>query len=212
MCYIVEDLFTKELPTLLMCTPYLHERRIYLDRPKNDKSFFLTNIKMKRSLRNSTNDSIAAQIPNFKIDRSTRCNEEAVLDDDITFIIRMNLTDSKYYVYYTNGILAKRVNFINEKRMYGDAVASSFNGRYIVFRKSDSYLSLYKKIPGGPDDKEIRDSFYRFTIMELTPYKLQLVKQVDIKAGIKKLFGENTKEYMRFVAKNKHWLYGPNLD
>jgi hypothetical protein len=202
MCYIVEDLFTRELPTLLMCTPYLHERRIYLDRPKKNKSFFLTNIKMKRKIRNTNNDNIVAQIPNFKVDRKHRVTEEEVLNDDITYIIRMNLTDSKYYVYYTNGILAKRYNFINEKRMYGDAVASSFNGRFIVFRKSDSYLRLYKQIPGGPDEKTIRDSFYRFTIMELTPYKLQFVKQVDIKQGIKQMFGRNNKDYMEFVGKN----------
>ena len=44
--------------------------------------------------------------------------------------------------------------------------------------------------------------------MKLTPYKLEFVKTVDIKEGVRQMYGENTLEYQKFVDNNKHWLYG----
>lgn len=72
-----------------------------------------------------------------------RVTDEEALNDDITFLIRINLTESKCHVYYQNGILAKRYSFLNERRKYGDPVASSYDGRYLVFRKSDPHLRFY---------------------------------------------------------------------
>ena len=40
----------------------------------------------------------------------------------------INLTDSKYYVYDTNGILQNRVNFKDVADKYGKPICTSSNG------------------------------------------------------------------------------------
>ena len=113
MAYIIEDLFARELPTQVVLSPYLHERRIYLDAPRKNKNYFLTNLKMRRGDRNFMNDMIIASsgIEIKDADKTQRILDDSALDDEITFLIRMNISESKYYVYYSNGQLAKRVDF-----------------------------------------------------------------------------------------------------
>jgi len=46
----------------------------------------------------------------------------------------MNLTEAKYYIYDTNGILQNRVNYEQISEQFGDPVSTSSNGQFFLFR------------------------------------------------------------------------------
>lgn len=47
----------------------------------------------------------------------------------------MNLTENKYYVYGTDGILENRVDYEDLDNLYGQPVSTSSSGQYFIFRK-----------------------------------------------------------------------------
>ena len=51
MCFIIEDFHNIENPTILRITPFLHDRRIFLDIPREikDRNFFLTSMEVDKA-------------------------------------------------------------------------------------------------------------------------------------------------------------------
>jgi hypothetical protein len=63
-----------------------------------------------------------------------KSQDETVQDSRIS-ILCLNITQSKYYVYATNGILQNRVNYHDISLKYGEPVSTSSNGQYFVFKR-----------------------------------------------------------------------------
>ena len=80
--------------------PFLHERKIYLNRNNDDEKYFYTTI------RQPSEDAKSLQ----------------------TLFITMCITSSKYYVYNMKGIRKSRVDYKKIVKEYGDVKAVSQNG------------------------------------------------------------------------------------
>ena len=93
-------------PFHLMILPFLHERKLYLNRTKKNCDYFYCTIRRRVSE-----------------------------DHAQTFFVTMNLTESKYYVYSQMGILKKRVDFSDITNKYGSLTTISNNGHILVFRQ-----------------------------------------------------------------------------
>ena len=67
--------------------------------------------------------------------------QEEVEEESSISVICMNLTQSKYYVYDTNGILQNRINYNDIADKYGQPISTSSNGQYFVFKNSFEHVS-----------------------------------------------------------------------
>lgn len=110
MMYIIKSKKTEACRKLLT-TPYLHERKIMLNKTKEDNEYFFTTF-----------------------DRT-----ETESKANISCLLSMNITDSKYYIYSLKGNLRERVNFKHLTERYGRARAVSNNGLIYVFKKPSSF-------------------------------------------------------------------------
>ena len=54
----------------------------------------------------------------------------------------MDLTSNIYHVFAPNGLLLKRVNAQYTRHDYGTPIAQSGNGRILVYRRTNTFLSL----------------------------------------------------------------------
>ena len=84
----------------VLMIPFLHERKIYLNRNNDDEKYFYTTI------RQPSEDAKSLQ----------------------TLFITMCITSSKYYVYNMKGIRKSRVDYKKIVKEYGDVKAVSQNG------------------------------------------------------------------------------------
>jgi len=81
--YIIQD--ARLRPMQLIILPYLHERKIFLNRIKFNTNYFYTSIQRK---------------------------EQALEQEEIqSSMIAINLTESKLYVYSDKGLLKKRIKY-----------------------------------------------------------------------------------------------------
>ena len=94
-----------------MVLPYLHERKIYLNRIKSNTDYFYTNIQ-SRAENGLSNNSIVC--------------------------MKKNEREYKYYVYSHRGVLKNRINFMQEVRNYGEPIGTSSSGKNYIFKKDDS--------------------------------------------------------------------------
>ena len=114
------------LPKKVMSTPYLHDKRIYLNRLKINTDYFYTSIESEVKDNSVPCDRIVEDLNRENIWKSlkTKSLRESINTDDsktlhghdhsrdsITSIICINLTEYKYYIYTQSGILVNRVNF-----------------------------------------------------------------------------------------------------
>lgn len=137
-------------------TPYLHERRVYIRQREPNKRYFLTSMDVRRTDREAYNAHLYEHIvqdgrglndtqvvPAIREDGvvlqpAKRARRKQV--DSFQVIMRMNITDSQYHVYAQNGMLLKRINFYDIKRVHGDPICCSNNGRVLVFRVRGNHL------------------------------------------------------------------------
>lgn len=87
--------------------PYLHERKIFLNRIKLNTEYFYTLVETK------VEDSYQ-YMKSFNIKSNDLAPPLQSLESPIksfSSVIAMNVTEYKYYVYTQNGILANRVAF-----------------------------------------------------------------------------------------------------
>ena len=110
MMYIVKGKKNESCRKLLF-TPYLHERKIMLNKTREDNEYFFTTF-----------------------DR-TESDSKTI----ISCLLSMNITDSKYYIYSLKGMLRERVNFKALTATYGKARAVSNNGLIFIFKKPSSF-------------------------------------------------------------------------
>tara|TARA_B110000285_G_C15118767_1_gene615785 strand:+ start:1798 stop:2109 length:312 start_codon:yes stop_codon:yes gene_type:complete len=85
-------------------TPYLHEKKLFLNRTKLNVSYFTTSIKTKLKMGDSNNT------------------------ESLHTTLVMNLTEKKMYAYTQNGILISRYVFKREAMTYGEPITTSSNG------------------------------------------------------------------------------------
>lgn len=88
--------------------PFLHERKIYLNRNNDDEKYFYTTIRVP------TEDLKALN----------------------SLFVTMCISSSKYYVYNMKGIQKSRVDFKRIIKEYGDIKAVSQNGQVFVLKKT----------------------------------------------------------------------------
>lgn len=107
-----------------MILPYLHERRVYLNRKKDNTNYFYTSINTSLKAEEEHNKMVE-EINNQETAKTTLINnnmelneilhnynrDQDEIEDGAVSIICMNLSEAKYYIYDTNGILQNRVNY-----------------------------------------------------------------------------------------------------
>jgi hypothetical protein len=109
------------LPKKLMVFPYLHERKIYLNKQKPGNSYFYTTIEEvdEKHLFNSQHEYVKNWAG--KVKQFTR------------YIISMDLDRSIYYVMSDKGILLNKINFSDQVKKYGKPIQISPNGKNFIF-------------------------------------------------------------------------------
>jgi hypothetical protein len=113
LTYISKN-FKDYQPMRITMVPFLHERRVYLSRMKDQQQDYFYNTIVHKD---------PTYFSGVYNDRPT----------DTVLFIRMCLTESKYYVYSQRGILIKRVNYMRYTKMFGTPVAVSNNGLVFLF-------------------------------------------------------------------------------
>ena len=115
LAYIIENKIDKTTSKVKF-VPYLHERRVYLNRQKMNTQYFYTTIETCIE------------------EEDAQCEKE----DSFTSIVSINLTESKMYVYSQNGVLFNRENFSYLVHEYGEVHSTSSNGHHFIFKKSSN--------------------------------------------------------------------------
>ena len=80
----------------VMVMPYLHERKVVLNRCKTRTKYFYTSFKVSKNTE-----------PNSQM----RTFQETTKSSEITLIVCINLLESKIYMYLENGVIAKRYDY-----------------------------------------------------------------------------------------------------
>jgi hypothetical protein len=118
--------------------------------------------------------------------------------DNVSVIIRMNITDSLIHVYAQNGSLLKRINYRDVKKEYGDPICCSNDGRLLVFRQGTHFLE-YMHHKSTDQDDPLREEYIKkavrsamlFNIIELSPNGLGFMKTIDVYEGLELFFKRN---------------------
>lgn len=239
--FLSEDTLNQELPLLVRITPYLHERRVYLRKRQPNKRYFLTSMDVPYKDRKRYNDKLYEQITKEPITKpmspdseqrhgqvssiSIKRAEKVNNVEDITCIIRMNITDSWYHVFAQNGQLLKRVNFKKIRNLYGDPIACSNDGKILVFRAGGNFLEyMHARSENDPNGrKEAIRKAMSFTLIDLSPTGLMYRKAIDVFEGLEKHYTKdegNSSRKLAFVARSRYedfqrdnpWLFGPDVD
>lgn len=126
--FLMQDLKGKNDPQIFVVTPYLHERRIYIARAALGNQYFYTTVETATQALKQYNEtilrkSLKAKVQSILTSPGAASSLETKIEDDqentalekFTCLLRINLTESKYYVYAQNGILLRRVVFFREK-------------------------------------------------------------------------------------------------
>lgn len=104
MAYVIQDMVNFGISTVML-VPYLHDRKIYLNKPKMNTQYFYTSL--ETPLKDHTG--------NFS-------------KETLTSIACMNITEAKLYMYNQSGLLYNRVCFDHQVQRYGDLLATSVCG------------------------------------------------------------------------------------
>lgn len=147
-------------PCLLTITPYLHERRVYLGNSDDNPQNFITAIRIQDVDRQEFNENLIQRlglteadyhVKNGKNSKKDWTEEQKKNYNDINCLVRLDLNSEKMYVYSTNGMMLKRVNYEKETKKYGRPITVSSNGQIIVFTSSllDMNVKAEKSDDGG---------------------------------------------------------------
>lgn len=114
--YIVENPKNFK-PDRVVILPYLHERKVYLLRYKENTEYFTTSIECGLKYTNISYGSL-------------RPDQEGV-DQANDLIVSVDLSGSKYYIFNERGLLRQMVSY--KKLKLGNPIAVSPNGRNFIF-------------------------------------------------------------------------------
>ena len=174
-----------------MILPFLHEKRVYLNRQKTNTYYFYSSIDTpyseieayNKKIKASLEDRLSKESKTFedaKIKSYIKSRQDLPVDTSMTAkdvdscmsIVCINLNESKYYMYGTDGILQFRYDYTQEQEMYGKPIKSSSNGQSFIFKKS---LQEIAKLEYLTDDQLI-ERFMTINIMKLTIFSFKHVK------------------------------------
>jgi len=93
----------------------------------------------------------------------------------------MNLTESKYYIYGSDGILQFRVDFNDMEALYGKPISTSANGQIFVLKKSIAEISKIQ----NQSNQQMIEHFLRIDLMNLTIFKFSHIKAINLYKNIK---------------------------
>lgn len=99
----------------MILVPYLHERKIHLNRQKPNTQYFYTSKQIELD------------------------------GEVISYIFSFNMTESKLYNYTEQGILLKRINFSDVIKTYGDVACTSSNGlNFALFNRRLDNITIVR--------------------------------------------------------------------
>ena len=103
-----------------MIIPYLHERKVYLNRMKKNTSYFYTS-------------------------KQKNLSEDIENPVWIPYIFAFNLNESKFYVYSEKGLLINRIEYADYIKKYGEIVATSPDGlNFALHNKSSDIITIIR--------------------------------------------------------------------
>ena len=112
--YLISDVNYTE-PLELFILPYLHDRRIYLNRIKLNTEYFYTQIETSEADELDYHKRIEYKLKEYlkiKVEKKPETfPKEEINDKKFSSMICCNLTEHKFYVYSMIGILMNRVDF-----------------------------------------------------------------------------------------------------
>ena len=112
----------------------------------------------------------------------------------------MNLSESKYYVYGTEGILEFRVDYSEQEASYGQPIGTSSSGQFFIFRKSKEDIENIQYL----SDEQMIEHFMTIHILKLSAFSFDVVKKINVYKNIKEyLLRDNDRESI----KKLNWLY-----
>jgi len=116
--------------------PYLHERKIYLNRMKMNTKYFYTTFKTKHH-----SDKYEVDCHDHEIVKNSLGSDDQMrvvgTEGYETLVACMNLVESKVYLYRENGLLVNRNDFITDIKEYGDIITTSHDGLNFIFKKKN---------------------------------------------------------------------------
>lgn len=119
--------------------PYLHERKIYLNRMKMNTKYFYTTFKT---------DNHCINTNSIRKEKDIHLSSKTIMDDqdklenlsneyNEILIACLNLVESKVYLYRENGQLVNRCDFVKQIKEYGDIISTSNDGLNYIFKKKN---------------------------------------------------------------------------
>ena len=171
--------------------PFLHDRKIYLQRIKQNTDYFFNTIKTKYcdiSKYNQVIDELAKKNdPNLVSIRFDKTDS----DKDVTLIMCVNKTESKFYVYKPNGILIRRVEFSEQTEAYGQPKAVSQDGKNYIYQKNKSYNNM---------DDMMQIHMVTIDIFELKYHKtINVMEELMNNRPIKDYFGKRSQKFLNVL-------------
>jgi len=142
-------------PCVIMHVPYLHEKKLYLNRQKISTSYFYT--------------SISTPIDQCR-DHEMFQTSDGSDKKELTCILAVNLTESKQYSYTQNGILINRHQFDKEIANYGPITSTSNSGLCYICKKS------FAQIQDGDHAKK----FGEINLAVMSMFGFRYVKTIDL--------------------------------
>ena len=102
--------------TKIVILPYLHEKKIYLNRMKPMTEYFYTTLDVQHG------------------------------QEGKNVIVSVNLSEYKYYIFSERGLMMNRIDFTEKVKQYGVPVAVSQNGQNFILVKSNSHTDYVPEI------------------------------------------------------------------
>ena len=116
----------KHLSKKLIVVPYMHERKIYLNKQKPGNQYFYT---------------VIDEVPEEKVfDESNNRIPDA---GHSKYIISMDIDRQLYYVMSDKGILLNKVDFSEQVTIYGNPVQISPNGKNLIFQDRKNLFKIH---------------------------------------------------------------------
>ena len=102
-------------PKKMIIVPYLHERKIYLNRMKQNTNYFYSSKQVEF--------------------------EEKIK----SYVFAFNITEHKFYVYSEKGLLLNRIEYSDKIKQYGDEASASSNGlNFALFKSRNDQVTILR--------------------------------------------------------------------
>jgi hypothetical protein len=177
--YIIQDKDAL-LPKVLMLTPYLHERRVYLNKPKSSDLFY-TSLETPMTALTAYNRRFGKAFGAGRRSMTSLLRQKGQLTDHelgpgFTSIICVDMDNFCYEVYQQNGLLINKVDFKDLVHQHGVPIQSSPSGLNFVFKKSVEQLEDLEE--QGFSKEQLQKELMTFSIMQINIFGVKHIKEV----------------------------------